>query len=130
MERLTHEEFLEMARAQGVPGYDIACVCPVCGTVQSFNSLVAAGASRELADKYFGFSCEGRVTGAGPWPAEPSKARASVRGCDWTLGGLFRIHQIEVITDDGKLHPHFALASKDDAAALRNSLLANGDAAA
>ena len=31
-------------------------------------------------------------------------------GCDWTLGGLFLIHEIEVESADGKLQPLFKLA--------------------
>lgn len=37
-------------------------------------------------------------------------------GCNWTLGGLFQRHQLEVVTDDGVRHPHFDLATKGQTA--------------
>lgn len=96
-----------------------ALVCPACGTVQSMASLVSAGATVEQAERSIGFSCEGRFTGAGAWPAKPSSERAAVRGCDWTLGGLFRIHQLEVLTPDGEAHPRFEVATREEAQALK-----------
>ena len=34
------------------------------------------------------------------------------QGCDWTLGGLLQIHEIEIETDDGERHVHFDLAGE------------------
>ncbi|MEY2882389.1 MAG: hypothetical protein RL490_113, partial [Pseudomonadota bacterium] len=59
-------DFRAACAAQGVPREHMAFMCPVCGTVQSIASLMAAGASQAAADKYIGFSCEGRLTNAGP----------------------------------------------------------------
>lgn len=70
-----------------------------------------------------GFACEGRLTDAGPYPAASDKsrkaqARRNKRGCDWTLGGLFKLHELEVETPDGEVHPRFQVASRDEASAL------------
>lgn len=56
--------------------------------------MEASGLEREEASQYIGFSCIGRFNN-------------KRTGCDWTLGGLFRIHELEVITDDGERHMHF-----------------------
>ena len=105
--------------AQGVADRNHnAFVCPICGTVQSMASLVEAGATAEKAESIIGFSCEGRLTKAGPF----KKANAgSVRGCDWSLGGLFRLHKLEV--DDGaRIHPLFELATAEQAQALASAI--------
>lgn len=101
--------------------------CPICGTVQSLASLVAAGLKPEVAERQIAFSCEGRATGAGPWPAEQTKSakaarRRLIRGCDWTLGGLFRLHAVEIKFPDGELRPCFDIATADEAKALEVSL--------
>jgi hypothetical protein len=59
--------------------------CPVCEETQSFREFV--NARIENPDAKFYFSCIGR------WVKD--------RGCDWTLGGLFRIHKTEVIDPEG-----------------------------
>jgi len=70
--------------------------CPQCKTVQSAEDLVAAGVSKDDVERFVGFSCIGRF-------------KEGV-GCDWTLGGLFQIHEIEIEDEDGKMHRHFELA--------------------
>jgi hypothetical protein len=37
--------------------------------------------------------------------------------CNWTLGGLFRTHTLEVVTPDGKKHPRFEVATPEQAQA-------------
>lgn len=124
MEVIDVPEFHARLRAQGVSSSNHCClVCPICGTAQSMASLIAAGASPQQAETAIGFSCEGRFSGAGPWPSNKDKskkaaARRNVRGCDWTLGGLFLVHELEVQTEDGKKHPRFAVASAEAAQAL------------
>jgi hypothetical protein len=110
--------------AQGVSGHrHYATKCPICGTVQSMASLVAAGAKPETVERSLGFSCEGRFNGAGAWPRDP-KAQASreKRGCDWTLGGLFQLHEAEVEYENGEKSPMFDLASPEEAQALEREL--------
>lgn len=108
-------------RAQGVSAREhIAFKCVVCGTVQSMASLQKAGCPAEKSESQVGFSCEGRWSSAGPWPANPRKRLArKVRGCDWTLGGLFHIHKLEVVNAEGKAQPIFEIAAPEEAQALQ-----------
>lgn len=122
VEQITVAEFHNRLRGQGVANQNhAALVCPMCGTVQSMASLIAAGATPEQAERAIGFSCEGRITGAGPWPNKPTAKRRSVRGCDWSLGGLFRLHRLEVIAD-GKPHPRFEVATPEQAQSLSRAI--------
>jgi len=66
--------------------------------------------------KYFGFSCVGRFTGAGN-PPKPEDKGKEQKGCNWTLGGLFQMHDLEVVTPDGKKHPCFEPATPEQAKA-------------
>lgn len=109
---ITVAEFHAELAAQGVGHRDYAFKCVSCGTVQSMNSLVAAGVPKDKVDRYVAFSCEGR------WNSE--------RGCDWTLGGLFTIHKLEVVTEDGERHPRFEPATPDEAQALASAIEASG----
>lgn len=110
---MTFQEFQTALKAQGVPLEHMALRCPVCGTIQSALDLARAGAGATFADveKYLGFSCVGRFTGAGPW----KRGEEPGRGCDWTLGGLFQLHTLEVVTEDGKHHPRFEPVSAEEA---------------
>lgn len=114
MRTMTIEEFRAAIDAQGVPREHAAFVCPRCKTVQSAQNLVDAGAGSDMAavEKYLGFSCVGRFTGAGGARSEPDGAP-----CNWTLGGLFRLHELEVITVDGESHAHFEVATPAQALA-------------
>jgi hypothetical protein len=120
MEIITHAEFISRLKAQGQPHRrDAAFVCPMCKTVQSMRSLIIAGALPEDAETQIGFSCIGRLTGAGSHKkgAEPGG------GCNWSLGGLFRIHTLEVRFGADQ-HPIFEIASAEDAAKLATALKA------
>jgi hypothetical protein len=112
---ITLQEFHAALMAQGVPKVHLALRCPMCGTIQSAVDLIRAGAGATFddVDKYLGFSCVGRFTEAGPW----KKGEEPGRGCDWTLGGLFHFHKLEVVTPDGKQHPHFEPVSRDESQA-------------
>ncbi len=103
------EEFTRRLRAQGVPREHAAFICPVCGTVQS-AALLLKYATEEQADRALGYSCVGRYSRAGAWVGKPSPAGP---GCNWTLGGLLRIHELEVQTV-----PWFRVASPGEAQAL------------
>lgn len=96
---LTHEEWL--ARGEelyGPRGRDWKFRCVACGHVQSAVAVVARNPAIELLSTrdWIYFSCEGRRT-------------ASV-GCDWTLGGLFTLHSLEVVDDGGVRRPAFEFA--------------------
>lgn len=64
--------------------------CISCGECQTYNEFKAAGV--EDPSGLVHFSCIGRYVEG--------------RGCNWTLGGLFTIHEKEV-GRDGKMHPVF-----------------------
>lgn len=115
--KITLDQFKQELRGQGVSSHEhFALRCPICETVQSARSLIAAGAGDgfDQVEKYLGFSCVGRFTNAGPY----KKSALAGNGCDWTLGGLFRLHHLEVVTPDGEHHPRFEVASPDEAKAL------------
>lgn len=107
-------DFHAELKCQGVSAREhLAFVCPICGTVQSAQDLIDAGAGRSLetVERFIGFSCIGRFTGAGAH----RKGAPAGHGCNWTLGGLFQLHDFAVIDDDGKAHPHFRPASAAEA---------------
>lgn len=115
MQTMTLAELQDALRAQGVPRDHYAFKCPMCETVQSAADLIRAGAGADFdqVEKFIGFSCIGRFTGQ-----KFTKASKGAHvGCDWTLGGLFRMHVLEIVTPDGKHHPHFAPATPEEAQA-------------
>lgn len=99
----------EQMKAQGAPSAHVAFKCPSCGTVQSVDDLIRAGATEdeEDAQRYMGFTCAGRFV--------------EDKGCDWTLGGLFSIHTLEIEFPDGQRRPCFELATPEQAQELFNS---------
>lgn len=107
------EQFHAMLRAQGVPKEHIAFKCPLCETIQSATDLIRVGAGKTFDDveKYLGFSCVGRWTKAGP----ALKGTPPGRGCDWTLGGLLKMHKLEVETENGQHHPRFEPCTSEEA---------------
>lgn len=114
MRTITHAQFREELHAQGVDSkQDYAFKCPVCGTVQSALDLIAAGAGKDFDSvrRYLGFSCVGRFTNAGPHTAGDIPGK----GCDWTLGGLFKLHELEVTDEAGEVFPYFEIASPVEA---------------
>ena len=113
MKTQTIEEYFASLKAQNVPRDHICVKCPMCGTIQSPNDLVAAGAGKDFeeVEKYIGFSCVGRWTHQKP----PPKEKGNQDGCNWTLGGLFSCHNLVVVTEDGKEHPRFEAATPEEA---------------
>jgi hypothetical protein len=117
MKTMTLDEFQVALKAQGVSSRtQLALKCPRCGTVQSAEDLIAAGAGPDFdaVEKYLGFSCVGRFTGAGSPRKEPDG-----NPCNWTLGGLFPLHKLEGVTPDGEHHPRFEPATPEEAQALK-----------
>lgn len=102
-EQITLDQFVTRLQAQGVPQEHYAFRCVRCGHIQSAVSL-ARYLPPEDADNAAYFACEGRFN--------------KKVGCDWTLGGLFRIHKLEVLSEDGHLVPVFEPASPKEARAL------------
>lgn len=111
-------DFHAEMQAQGVAREDVAFRCVMCGTAQSIRSFVAAGAKAEGVERYVGFSCEGRFRGAKAATRDHKPADPNVRGCDWSLGGLFTLHKLEVDIGEGKRQPAFELATPEEAKAL------------
>lgn len=109
---MTIKEFQHALRAQGVERDHYAFRCPMCATVQSAADLIRAGAGQSFEDveRYLGFSCVGRFTGAASPRKEPDG-----QPCDWTLGGLFSFHKFEVVKEDGTKVPFFEVASPQEA---------------
>lgn len=121
------DELHAQMKAQGVSAREhISFVCVVCSTVQSMALLRRFGCTDP--EHVIGFSCVGRYSGAGPFRKgkKPDPARP---GCDWTLGGLFRLHKLEIETPDSKRHPSFELATPEQAQALEAELAQAGGAA-
>lgn len=118
MKELTLDEFRAELKAQGVERDDYAFKCPMCNTIQSARTLIAAGAGADFdaVQGQLGFSCIGRHTGKGSPATEPKGT-----GCNWTLGGLFRTHKLVVVTPDGEKHPHFEPATPEEAQTLAAS---------
>lgn len=91
----------------------VRVICPACGTKQGRAEFDAAGVPKETQDKTLGFSCIGRFTGQGDKGITAKYAgRAWDKGCNWTLGGLLHIHELEIVTPDGQKHPHFELVKE------------------
>jgi len=116
----TLKEYMAALKAQNTGGVkDAVVVCVVCGTPQSCEDLIAAGAGKDFdeVEPSWGFSCIGRFLGSGPYRKGCKKKNPAQIGCDWTLGGLFRIHTLEVIGPDGKHHSRFEPATPEVAQA-------------
>lgn len=116
MRTMTLDEYHTALKAQGTKkGVEVCSVCPMCGTVQNGLDLIEAGAGKTFDDigRFIAFSCVGRWTNAGPPPSKEKKGTQV--GCDWTLGGLFTVHELEVVTPDGEHHPRFMPASVEEA---------------
>lgn len=105
MKTVTIKEYHALLRQQKCEKEFLTMRCPACGTIQSARDLIAAGAGKDFdeVEKYLGFSCVGR------WTHEkgPPREKGTQEGCNWTLGGLFQIHEFEVIDEEGKHHPNF-----------------------
>ncbi len=113
MRTMKLEEFHSAIKSQDVPREHWAFLCPICGTVQSAADLIRAGAGKDFdeVEKYLGFSCIGRFTNSGAY--KPGLLPGG--GCNWTLGGLFQLHKLEVVTEDGVHHPRFYPATREEA---------------
>ena len=87
MESMLYEDWLE--KGKNLFGKDFKkwrFKCPACGTVQTIKDFIDVGVEHEKIQAYIGFFCIGRFT--------------DKKGCDWTLGGLLRIHRVEVVREN------------------------------
>jgi len=85
-------------------------ICPVCSTIQSGEDLHKAGIDKDKVQDYLGFSCIGRWTDAGPYKDGDPPGK----GCNWTLGGLIRIHKLEIRDNNGDIFPHMEFAPEEE----------------
>lgn len=96
MKTYTHQEWIDEAvKRFGKDPKQWKFVCPSCNTVQTINDFLEAGIDHNDIEPYIAFSCIGRFT--------------DTKGCNWTLGGLLKIHKVEVIMKDLN-RPTFAFA--------------------
>ena len=97
MKQITLEDWRrEAAERFGPDRKDWAFQCPACGNVQSIASVLDHNPDLEGdLGAWIYFACEGRHTPG--------------HGCDWSLGGLLRIHKVEVLSD-GEATPAFEFA--------------------
>lgn len=103
---VTIKEFHALCKEQAGSTLDTVVICPACKTLQCGHDFIAAGVERERVARVLGFNCVGRYTGA-----QSARKVPDGQPCNWTLGGLFQIHTMEVIDEEGVKHPHFELAS-------------------
>ena len=99
MKTYTHDDWV--TEAKKLFGDDLkkwSFVCPQCKTAQTIQDFIDAGVEKERISTAIAFSCIGRFT--------------EDKGCDWTLGGLFHIHKVEIIMEDGKNHPAFEFSEE------------------
>lgn len=110
MKTMTYDEFLAAMKLQANSRVEVVVKCPMCKTLQMGRDFMALGLSEDEAMRALGSSCIGRKMRA-PSPRKVPDGQP----CDWTLGGLFRMHTLEVVTPDGQTHPHFELATEQEA---------------
>lgn len=106
---VTHAAFLaEGERRFGPDARNWKFICPACKSVQGADDFYAAGFERGTGkvNNVLGYSCIGRFTGKGP--AGSTRTQPG-KGCDWTLGGLLQIHELEVQTAESRV-PHMEFA--------------------
>ena len=98
MIKMNYEEWIKKAKELfGKDSYEWKFKCPSCSHIQSINSWLEHNPelkAEEIENLVF-FNCEGRIN--------------EKYGCDWTLGGLFKIHKVEV-EFNGKQVPVFEYA--------------------
>lgn len=113
---VTLEQFHAQCKEQAGSTLDTVVICPACKTLQCGHDFIAAGVEPERVPRVLGLNCVGRYTGA------PSARKVpDGQPCNWSLVGLFQIHTMEVIDADGVKHPHFELASVEQAQQYRES---------
>jgi len=117
--QMTHAQLSAACKAQADCVTELVFKCPMCDTLQTPADLIAAGAGADIDEVqgYAGFTCIGRFTGKG----SPSQEKGKGHGCNWTLGGLFQTHKLEITTADGTTFPLMELATREEADAYRAS---------
>lgn len=101
MIKMTRDEYFDLAKKMwGEDNKEWRFECPHCKTSQSWNDFsIHTELKKEDIESYLGFSCIGRFT--------------DKFGCDWTLGGLFQIHEVE-IEFEGERYRRFKIAENKE----------------
>ena len=95
LRRISHAKFLEELTTKYTTDKNKwAFKCPSCGNVQTIQDFIDIKENPTNVN----FSCIGRYTEG--------------RGCNWTLGGLLKIHSLEIEMDDSRktISPSFEIA--------------------
>ena len=98
-EIIKHSEWLDKGTEKfGKNKDDWIFECPSCKHKQSVNSVIEHNPELKKEDvrKWIYFNCEGRTN--------------EENGCDWTLGGLFQIHTLEILWEDNSKSKVFNFA--------------------
>jgi len=99
METINKEDWNKLGKElYGKKGRNWKFICPRCKTIQCGQDLLDLDVPLNLIESAIGFSCIGRFT--------------KEKGCDWTLGGLFQIHELEIIDEDGEKFRRFKFADE------------------
>lgn len=100
MEKISLDDFKKKIKDNFGSLNDAEFICPSCKTVQTPQDLIDNGAGKDLdeVNGLIGYSCIGRFND-------------EKIGCNWTLGGLFQIHELEVISE-GQARPCFKINIK------------------
>jgi hypothetical protein len=109
--RIDHDAWVSIARTIYDTPDNIAFACVACGHRQSRASVLERNKQLKADDVscWVFMACEGRYTEG--------------VGCDWTLGGLFKLHTLEVV-HRGDVVPCFEFA---DASAISGPVAAAPD---
>lgn len=113
VEKISLKAWLQIAEDLfGTKPDDWRFKCPSCGHVQSTGEVLQRHPTldRNSIKEWIYFNCEGRQ-----WACKGKKPQL---GCDWTLGGLFQIHKVEVVTPDGKSIQAFEFAHEEGMARI------------
>lgn len=100
METISIEDFKQKLKDNFGSLNEAEFICPNCKTIQTPQDLIDNGAGKDLdeVNGFIGFSCVGRFNN-------------KKTGCDWTLGGLFQTHELEIISE-GQARPCFKMNIK------------------
>ncbi len=95
--RMRHAEWTSLGeRLYGGAPRNWVFRCVNCGNLQSQDSVETRNPNLKGSTGWVYFACEGRFTGG--------------VGCDWTLGGRIRSHELEIVEPSGTLTPVFEFA--------------------
>ena len=112
MIELLEKDFLEKGmRLFGEDRKKWKFTCCNCGNTQSIEDFEKIGISASEAGGYVYFSCIGRFI-----PDSKGTMSNQIKPCNYTVGGLFNLAKVCIVTPDGEKHPMFEL----DETAMKN----------